>query len=262
MEPERLWPYVHQEATDEERRAIEAAMRDDPSLLERVRRMKSTHSALGKLMACAEQTDEELARAVLQAWEENANKGTEESNRQLHGKQVPALWHVLLGYRFRVASVCALAAALVLMLVGVSYFRSGPVSWNNLEFVPARFRGDEDTMTARRYSREDAKMCQSALAKSIKHYYDSQKTTYGSRLPFSSAKRYSLTFVFQEIVDGQFRIDVKMYDQEETPINEWTGSYSDTRLFMREADRLGRQIATKLRERNVHTPEASHEKTK
>jgi len=208
--------------SEEERSAFDRRIADDPSLAETVRRFREMGTALRRLMPLTPMTDEALEDEILEALEHDL----------VAGKQRPSVRNM------RIVFPMLAAAALLLVVAGVSRLLTPAVRWEAPEVSMAAFRGEgSDAQTA-------SAAAEGAVQELQRHVEKGWRRRAGSQRFLSG--RASLIVVARGLGNGALSIEVRLLPDGEPERTLWFRQFADVHAFRQGIAISAGEIANRL----------------
>ncbi|MBN1671123.1 MAG: hypothetical protein JXR37_08835 [Kiritimatiellae bacterium] len=222
------WAYVHGELSEEERRAMEDAMRQDAALREEVANARKIYDRLRRVLPAAERTEAQLVDEILpeleQEWAAGRQAGPDpaappKDNVSALPRWFRQLWIPAHAYRIGLA-----AAAAVLFMV-LPIHSSLSVRWEYDVVPPSGFRGEGGATPA--YSEGELAACRTA----VQTAFEQQGAGPGKTERTSWVRRrrpWRVTVGIQEVIDAQLRVVAVAYAPgRKTAEKTWKAAFAD-----------------------------------
>ena len=246
---ERIWSFVHGMADGQAVRETQRVMSSDESLRLDVEKTEFTDRYLHTLQPFIQADADEVAEALLDAWEEDLQKdaasaGGVETAEMVQASPPPTGRTIRFPGALRIGLA---AAACALVVLGTRNYLSPSLGWRAPEIAPAARRshnGGEETGV---YSRSQLKRVAADLRQSIQRQYDQQPSAGPSRSFFSRRSDTALLVRVHEVGRGFLLVEVEAYGRKtKEPSRSWNETFASPDAFAAHTDALGARIAADL----------------
>lgn len=221
----KIWAYLHNELSAEERQQFEQALTDCPELQQALEERKATHAELNEILPLLHAEDEQLEQELLAEWE------AEHPEYQKPPKRKRTI-------KFPLLALAAAAAALMLVM---HPWAQGPIDWQRTALGSApQLRGA--TGSQGYYSAAELKQAARDL-----------QVAAETRLLELSEKpaKWTLKISMQELANGLVAIEVSGHPQRQPNRAEIWGRTFDSLESLREhTNTFAGQIAEDIVSRN------------
>jgi anti-sigma factor RsiW len=236
---EEIWAYVHNALGADERRSFEARMSKDRELQRAVDETRALDETLRESLrlAVADSSEQELEDRILAAYEQADPEPAE-------ADPTHPLWRGLLR-RLQSRPVVypwVLAAACVLLAVGLATRMPGPLRWS-AEFSGPVYRGP--TAPARAFPESLLSQALEQLKQDVWQQY-AGPTGAPRRAWFRGRARWQISALFQEWPDSHLIITIEVHARDGAHLGTWSATARDAESVDRELAALATPLAEAL----------------
>ncbi|MGE4489627.1 MAG: anti-sigma factor [Kiritimatiellales bacterium] len=223
---DRIWAYLHNELSAEEKAAFRRVLKNDPALRQAVEHSRAVDSELKALLPAFDKEIpvDNLEDLLLTAWDEEHPEYGDDAPPARSSRRI-------------LYFAAPLAAAAALALIVSLPMQTGPIHWQRIVTGTApQLRGTEQNTLF--YTPADLKQLGSTLSQAIDNAYPDRG---------KSVTDWVLQIHLQELAEGALTVEVSGYPSSDPARSRvWNESFQTLENFRTEVPTFGKRIADDL----------------